>query len=229
MRKQIIFSVALMVLTPIAFAVVKIVKSQEPNQQDQSSEDVQAIRRGGLREVARIRGHYVGIRTTSYSLKYDIESLAAHSGNIIIGSPIDDAAHLSADGQMITTWYRIRIVQAMKGKLQPDETVTVSLPGGKFVFEDGTSAEIKTPDLERLQNGQTYILFLNPMLRVGGAFGVIGGSQGVFEIDSKTRRVRPNGHPLDPVQKHKDQALDGFLQEITAAVKKYPEATTCCN
>ena len=229
MRKQTLVFVALMVLTPIAFTLVSIVRSQEPNPKDTSSEDVQAIRKGGLREVARIRGHYVGIRTTSYSLKYDLESLAAHSGNIIIGSPIDDTAHLSADGQMITTWYRIRIVQAMKGKFQPGETITISLPGGKFVFEDGTSAEIKTPDLERMESSQTYVLFLDPMLRAGGVYGVIGGSQGLFEIDRKTLRVRPNGHPLDLVQKHKDQGLDGFLQEITAAVKKYPEATTCCN
>ena len=228
MRKQILSLVALMVLTPIAFALVKIVKSQEPNPQDTSSEDVQAIRRGGLREAARIRGHYVGIRTTSYSLKYDLESLAAHSGIIIIGRPIDNTAHLSADGQMITTWYRVKIQQAMKGKLQSDETVTVSLPGGKFVFEDGSSAEIKTPDLERMLNGQTYILFLNPMLRAEGAFGLVGGSQGLFEIDSKTRRVKPNGHPLDPFR-NKDQSADGFLQEIRAAVKKYPEATICCN
>lgn len=223
MRKQILFLVALMVLIPIGFGLVKIVRSQEPDPPDKSSEDVQAIRRGGLREAARIRGHYVGIRTTSYSLKYDLESLAAHSGSIIIGNPIDSTAHLSADGQLITTWYRIQIVQALKGKLQPGETVTVSLPGGKLVFEDGTSAEIKTPDLEGMQNGQTYILFLSPMLRERGAYGVIGGSQGLFEIESKSRRIRPNGHPLDPVQKHKDQGVDAFLEEIRAVVKKYPE------
>jgi hypothetical protein len=229
MRKQLTFLIGFTLLGLITVALVKSVRSQKANPQDTSSDDVEAIRRGGLREAARIRGHYVGIRTTSYFLKYDIESLAAQSGDIIMGSPIDNTTHLSSDGQMITTWHRVKILQTLKGKLQPDETVTVSLPGGKVVFEDGTSAEIKTPDLEGMQNDQKYILFLSPMLRAGGAFSVIGGSQGLFEIDNKTRRVKPNGHPLDPVQKHREQGVDAFLEEIRAAVKKYPEATTCCN
>jgi hypothetical protein len=133
MRKQILFLVALMVLTPIAFALVKIVKSQEPKRPATSSEDVQAIRRGGLREAARIRGHYVANTTTSTWGKYDLESLTAHSGDIVVGKPIDNtSSHLSSDGQTITTWYRIKIVQTMKGKLQPGETLTVSLPGCKY-------------------------------------------------------------------------------------------------
>ena len=214
MRKQLIFIIGFTLLGLIAVALVKNVRSQEPKPADTSSEDVQAIRRGGLREAARIRGHYVGSIRASHFLKYDLESLTAHSGNIIIGSPIDNSIHLSSDGQMITTWYRIKIRRSMKGKLQPNETVTVSLPGGKLVFEDGTSAEIKTPDLEGMQNGQTYILFLNPVMRADGAFNLTGGSQGLFEIDSKRHRVKPNGDSVDPVQKHKDRDVEAILEEI---------------
>ena len=228
-RKQLIFLIGFTLLSVITTALVKNVRSQEPATQNTSSDDSDAIRRGGLREAARIRGHYVGIRTTSYFLKYDLESLAAHSGDIIIGTPIDNTVHLSADGQMITSWYRIKILQALKGKLQPDETVTISSPGGKLTFEDGMSAEIKTPDLETMQNDQKYVLFLSPILAVDGTFTLLGGSQGLFEIENKTNLVKPNGYPLDPVRKHKNQAGEAFLKEIRAAVKKYPEATTCCN
>jgi len=212
-----------------ALALVKIARSQEPAGQDTSADSAQAIRSGGLREAARLKGHYVGTIRTSHFLKYDLESLAAHSGNIIIGRPIDNEAHLSSNGQTITTWYRIKILQSMKGKLLSDETVTISLPGGKLTFEDGTSAEIRTPDLEGMENDQNYILFLSPMLSADGNFTLTGGSQGLFEIDGKTQRIKANGHPLDPVRKHKDQGVDTFLEEIRAAVKNYPEATTCCN
>jgi hypothetical protein len=228
MRKQLIFLIGFTVLGLITVALVNIVRSQEPNPQETRSDDAEAIRRGGLREAARIRGHYVGTMKASHFLKYDLESLAAHSGNIIIGSPIDSTAHLSADGQLIMTWYRMKILQPMKGKLLSGETVSVSLPGGKLIFEDGTSAEIKTPDLEGMQNDQKYVLFLSPKLAVDGTFTLTGGSQGLFELDNKTRRIKPNGHPFDPVRKLKDQDADTFLGEIKATVKKYPEATTCC-
>src|SRR2546425_4585725 len=136
MRKQWDFLMGCSLLSVITVALVKIVRRQEPAAQNTSSDDSEAIRRGGLREAARIRGHYVGISATSYFLKYDLESLAAHSGNIIIGSPIDSTAHLSADGQLIMTWYRMKILEALKGKLLSDETVTIGLPGGKLTFED---------------------------------------------------------------------------------------------
>ena len=229
MRKQSIYLIVCTLLGLTTVVLVKIVRSQEPSPQNTSSDASEAIRRGGLREAARIRGHYVGSMRASHFLKYDVESLASHSGNIIIGSPIDNTTHLTSDGQMIMTWHRVTILQTLKGKLQPDETVTISLPGGKMTFEDGTSAEIKTPDLEGMQNDQKYVLFMSPMLEVGGTFTLVGGSQGLFEIDAKTRRVKPNGHPLDPVQKHKDQGVDAFLEEIRAAVKKHPEASACCN
>ena len=220
----------MMVLTPIAFALVRIVRSQEPKPKDTSAEDVQAIRRGGLREVARIRGDYVANITTGSWGKYDLESLTAHSGDIVVGRPIDNkSSHLSSDGQTITTWYRIKIVQTMKGKLQPGETLTVSLPGGKIIFEDGTSAEIRTPDFEGIQNDQEYVLFLNPKLRADGTFSLTGGGQGLFELNNESHRVKPHGHASDSVQKHKDEGVDFFLQEIKAAVKKYPDISACCN
>jgi hypothetical protein len=103
------------------------------------------------------------------------------------------------------------------------------LQGGKVVFEDGTSAEIKTLDFEGMQNDQKYVLFLNPKLRTDGTFSLTGGGQGLFELNNESQRVKPHGHPSDSVQKHKDESVDSFLQEIRAAVKKYPEATICCD
>jgi hypothetical protein len=165
----------------------------------------------------------------SHFLKYDLESLAAHSGEIIVGSAIDSSSQLSPDGQMISTWYRISILQSIKGKLPSGQEVTISLPGGKVVFEDNTSAEIKTPDFDGIQKDQRYVLFLSPRLGADGAFRLTGGSQGVFGVDDKMRRIKPNGDRLDPSQKHKDQDLEGFLKQVTATLKRFPEASTCCN
>jgi hypothetical protein len=37
------------------------------------------------------------------------------------------------------------------------------------------------------------------------------GRRGLFEIDNKRHRVKPNGDFVDPVQKHKDQGVEAFF------------------
>jgi len=67
----------------MTLAVVKIAKSQEPKRKLVRWE---AIRRGGLKK--RLASGSLGwSMRTSHFLKYDLESLAAHSSNIIIGQP----------------------------------------------------------------------------------------------------------------------------------------------
>ena len=227
MRKQLPFLIALIFLCAASFALVKIVKSQEPNPQNSSS-DVEAVRRGGLREAARIKDHYVTSLRTSHWLEYDLESLTKNSANIIVGTSVDSAPQLSSDGRIITTEYRIKVQECLKGNLPTGGTIYVSLPGGKITFEDGTSAEVKTPDLEGMENGQTYALFLSPQPATSGAFGLTGGGQGLFELNRMKNNVKPHGHSVDLVQKHKDERVESFLDEIKAAVKKYPEPSTCC-
>jgi hypothetical protein len=38
--------------------------------------------------------------------------------------------------------------------------VTVKVPGGKVIFPDGTSAEVRTPWFKWMENRHTYVLFL---------------------------------------------------------------------
>src|SRR5205085_12223762 len=100
---------------------------------------------------------------------------------------------------------------------------------GRIAFEDGTSAEITTPDLEQMQNGLTYVLFLSPKLTSLGAFTLTGGGQGLFEMSSDLQIVKPNGHKKDLVQKYRNKSIEAFLREIEDAVKKYPEVSPCCD
>jgi hypothetical protein len=224
--KRVYMFVGILFLGLIGFTLIRV-RSQEPSSQD-NSEFVKAIRKGGLREAARIRGHYVATMNTSYWLKFDLESLTKNSAAIIVGTPEGSASRLSPDGQQITTEYQIKVKKSLKGGLTPNEIMSVSLPGGKIVFEDGTSAEIKTPDLEGMENGSTYVLFISPKVTALGALTLTGGAQGLFELSNDKQGVRPHGHRVDSVQKHKGQSIEGFLGEIETAVKKYPEISTCC-
>jgi hypothetical protein len=117
----------------------------------------------------------------------------------------------------------------LKGSLSTGDTVNVVVPGGKVVFEDGTSAELKTPDMEQMEGGKTYVLFLSPRKDAAGGFGLTGLGQGLFELPRDKTGVRPQGHRSDVVQKHKGETEEEFIEKVKAAVLKYPEASNCCN
>jgi hypothetical protein len=223
LNKRAMLTIAIALLGLIAFTLVKVVSSQEPNKpnKEEAQQLVEAIRKGGLREAARIKKHYVNTESASHWIKYDLESLTKNSGNIIVGTPIYHASQLSSNGEQITTEYQIKVEQSLKGKLVVGAFVNVSLLGGKVVFDDGTSAEIKIPDLEGMENGRTYVLFLSPEIGATGAFNLTGAGQGLFEL-SQDKGVKPHGHTVDIVQKHKNQNPDSFLLEIKRVQQNMP-------
>lgn len=212
----------------MTFAAARAVRSQEPGQEDRAAL-IEAIRRGGLREAARIKGHYVGRADTSQWLKYDLEGLTKNSAGVIVGTPVGAVSQLAPSGTLITTTYRVKVRRTLKGSPTPGDTVSVAVPGGKVVFDDGTSAELKTPDMEQMEGGKTYVLFLRPQKDVDGGFGLTGLGQGLFELPEDKTGVRPHGHRSDVVQKHRNENEEEFIEEVEAAVVKYPEASDCCN
>jgi hypothetical protein len=120
--------------------------------------------------------------------------------------------------------------EVIKGKVAQSSTITVNLPGGRVEFEDGTSAEIRTPGFRKMENGKTYVLFLRENKAEGDAFILVGGQQGLFEIPADGSGVNPHGLTVDDVVKqNKDKDVNSFLKEIRAAAKKWPEAPPCCN
>ncbi len=212
----------------MTFAVARAVRIQESARQDDAAV-VDAVRRGGLREAARIKGHYVGRANTTQWLKFDLEGLTKNSAGVIVGTPVGASSQLAPSLTLITTTYRIKVQQTLKGSITPGDTVDVVLPGGKVVFEDGTSAEVKTPDMEQMESGKTYVLFLRPQKDTAGAFGLTGVGQGLFELSKDKTGVKPHGHRSDVVQKHKNETAEDFLEKVKAAALKYPDASNCCN
>lgn len=198
-------------------------KSQEPDPV------VMAIRRGGLREAARLTGTYVGSERTTGWAKYEIESLTSSSAAIVIGTPLSSASSLAASGERINTDYNVRIERVLKGKLEKGQTISVVAPGGKVTFEDGTSAEVRTPDLGPIVENKRYVFFLRTSEEKIDAFGLTGGGQGLFELSSSDSTVKPLGDKSDSVQRHKDQKLADFVSEIERAVKTHPDTSYCCN
>jgi hypothetical protein len=89
-------------------------------------------------------------------------------------------------------------------------------------FSDGTSAEVRTPWFKKMQEGTTYLLFLNqPAL--GQPFVTTGAAQGLFEIPTTqgSRVVKTHtGILKDPIWKYNGMDVKAFLKEVRQAIKK---------
>lgn len=215
-----------------AFLSIRSTRGQESRRNNDSANEsralLEAIRHGGLREAARIKGHYVGTILTSQWLKYDIDMLAKNSAAVIIGTAVENVSRLTEDGRQITTNYQVIVQEGLKGNIQEGSTITASLPGGRVEFEDGTSAELVTPGFSRMVNGETYVLFLSKKKDESSTFILTGGPQGSFQIPADGTGIKPSGHSSDIVQKHKGKDAKAFLKEVREAVKKWPEPSACC-
>jgi len=221
----------LTVFTLIALALIlgKDASTQSSSAQKGPDQLTDAVRKGGLREGARIKKRFVSSESTTGWAKYDLESLTSHSSAVIMGTPLNSSSNLTTNGERIVTEYQIKASRIFKGELQENGLIRVIVPGGKVIFEDGTSAEILTPDLGPITKNQTYVLFLHPSKDDGDSYQLTGGGQGLFEVSSSASVVKPLGDKKDLVQKHKDQSVNDFIDEIQRAVKKYPDTSVCCN
>jgi hypothetical protein len=208
-------------------------RAQKPQTQDSKEEyqkTKEALRRGGYRELAKIKGHYVANIDPNWDLPlFDLESLAKNSVGVMIGIPIKSKPQLSASGRSVITEYDVVIQEVIKGEITQGDTIKVSLPGGKVEFEDGTSVELNTPGFERMVNGRSYILFLYAKHDESNAYLLTGGPQGLFELSSNGTSIKPHGRPTDPaVKEAKDKTVQSFLENVRSLAKKWPKPGKCC-
>jgi hypothetical protein len=228
LRRHPLVLVLIALFVVIAFYSAKSGRTQTLKNQKKEKEIVTAVRRGGLREAAKLNKNYVATERTSGWAKYDLEGLATASSNIILGTPILSTPKLSDSGEQVLTDHQIRVEQIFKGDLKLNQVLTLTVIGGKVVFDDGSTAEILTSDLGPIEIGKTYIFFLNLKEKSDPiSYRLTGGGQGLFEVAADST-VEPRGDKVDSVQKYKHEAATNFIDEIKLLVKKHPETTRCC-
>src|SRR5918996_897524 len=122
-----------------------------------------AVRLHGLHAAAKITGSFVGpVDFHNEVVAMDLETLIHDSTVILVGQIGDNRCRLSADERRITTDYNVTVLETLKGTVAVGDSVIVSLPGGKVVFEDGTWAELLPNEYRMPQMGERYVLFLAP-------------------------------------------------------------------
>jgi hypothetical protein len=216
-----------------AAVLVRGTLAQQPQSQPSNNEEVQikeALRHGGYRAAAKIKGHYVGTFDPNWDWgQFSLEQLTKNSVAVVVGTPINSKSQLAANGMLITTSYDILVQEVVKGNIALGSIVQVNLPGGSVQFDDGTSAEMQTPGFEHVKQGGKYVLFLSDDRSEANTFLLTGGPQGLFELQGEGKGVKGHGRETDPgVKEARDQDEKTFLQALHQHAQKWPQPGKCC-
>jgi len=84
-----------------------------------------------------------GSSTTSPS-ESELQDLMDRSSAIVVGTVVSNICRLTADKESVNTNYTVKVSEVLRGSLQADKTVLVSLPGGLVMFKaDGSEVTEK--------------------------------------------------------------------------------------
>jgi len=199
-------------VTLAALDLAIIVSASQPSQQSEAI--AHALQSGGLRAAARVAGHYETYHTTqSEALADDLTELQSISDSIVVARVKGRlSSALSPSGDSISTDYGLEVDESIRGRLHASAVFRLRLPGGAVVFEDGTTATVRTDDLERIVPGRRYVLFLKDLsdhellsLGLQSAFG--------FKADEAT--IDPLAATDTPIVIRYRGSLSGmFLQSV---------------
>lgn len=225
----------------VLFAIIGISRTpaQLPSAQGRTGDDFRAVRdalrRGGLREAAKLKGHYVGDFNPHWdSGRFDIEALTKNSMAVVMGTVVKKlGTRLSDEDQLITTDYEVVVNNTLKGVPAKGEKISIGLIGGSLEFDEGTSAELRTPNFEHVKPGSTYLLFLGESDDGPNEYTLTGGPQGLVEI-MMDGTLKSHGRQTDPIAvETKDPNTVGnkssFIRAVRKAVVKWPGPGKCCS
>jgi len=191
--------------------------SQDPKQRRIAIREAMT-KQDGMHQAAKING---GNFYLSWSYSYGwflfqtLESLAETADIGIVGTPISSEYKLADNGSSIITEYKIKVEEAIQGKVRYDDVVTVDLPGGRVVFDDGAVAEVEMSNFPRLITGHSYVLYLI-VPQTLTTYQPLGGPEGIFELKTDGK-VLPFATPQFTSAAKKDDDAQDFLGRVRVA------------
>ena len=132
---------------PPPFSVAQVAESPTPAAVGRAKRAAEEARRQkGLKAAAALAGRYEGTQgfLSTIGFHESAEALMADSDATLVGIVANLQPQLSLDGKEIYTVATVHVRALVSGAVG-DGDVTVALPGGRVVFEDGTSASTSTP------------------------------------------------------------------------------------
>jgi hypothetical protein len=199
------------------------------NRAEERMQVVEAMRKEGLRGAAKLKGNFVtDYDPYHHQPQFGLEALTKNSEVAIVGVPTGNIrSKLSTDGLDISTEYEVVVRETLKGDLPTGSAITVSLPGGKVKFTDGTSAEIKVIEFTPMRSGAVYTLYLNKNKE--GIYILTAGPYGLLEMQGDGK-VRSHARAKDVIAvETKGKEVADFLKDAHKLAKKHPTPGKCCS
>jgi hypothetical protein len=126
-HKPLLLLTIVFALTALALIFGNDASTQSLSSQKRQSLDqvTEAVRKGGLKEGARIKKRFVSSESTTGWAKYDLEALTSHSAAVIMGIPSESSSSLTTNGDRIITEYKMSVSRVFKGQVQENGLIRV--------------------------------------------------------------------------------------------------------
>lgn len=180
--------------------------------------------RDKLHELAtKAGGHFVMRYKLNRSTLYpNVEELAKRSDVIIVGRTLSHRTKLREDGNLINQEFLVRVQEVIKGDFPNGRSITVSMPGGSYMFPDKTFVIVEPIGRQAVENQATYVFFLKSPKSGSDVKEhlLTSETQGMFALTDG--RVKPSALSKDDpvVLKYQQMGAADFLKEIHKAVPR---------
>jgi hypothetical protein len=193
----------------------------------------QARRTGGLKAAAaESNGRYVAPTVMGGDMPAgNLDVLLAESRLVFQGHVEDNRSRLTRgsdnrpDTETVVSHYQIRVQHVLHGdESARGRVITLEIPGGRYMFEDGSFADIELPDFQRPATNQELVVFARPKYGEGDVYTVAFGKQGIFGV--RAGRLALLSHDRnDPIaREHGKKNLYEFEQEVRKAMERLEKA-----
>jgi hypothetical protein len=118
-----------------------------------------------------------------------IRELVYYSDNVVISRLSKKQTRYDSIGDCITTDYVYVISDVLYGNLIAGKEIVVSMRGGMVKLNDGTVISQNIVDQRKINNGKSYVLFLDTPNVKTRKYTPIGGMQGLYELDEYSRNI----------------------------------------
>lgn len=179
---------------------------------------------GPLHAKARRAGGTLEERLApEYVINADLEGLAARSDLVVIGKVLTVRNHMTEDRKGVQTDAMFHVQDVLQGSAKAGDVLVISVPGGTFLFADGTVASQYAQEYHPLQKNGTYALFLrDSTVKVPGghkAHRLATGIQAQFQFDWLDSTVWPAVRlPRDPLWiRYGGKPITDFLLDLRRA------------